>query len=109
MASENVVTLTDADFEQTVGGRKAVLVDFWAEWCGPCRRVGPIVDELARDYDGRLTVGKVNIDEHQAAANKFGVQSIPTLMIFKDGQLAERIVGAVPKETLVEAIERVLA
>ena len=109
MASEKVLQLTDASFESTIAGAdKPVLVDFWAEWCGPCRRVGPIVDELAGQFDGKLTVAKVNVDEHPMAANKLGVQSIPTLMIFKKGQLAERIVGAVPKDTLIEAINRVL-
>lgn len=108
MASAKVKHLTDQDFESTIAAGGPVLVDFWAEWCGPCRRIGPIVDELAEEYDGRLTVTKINIDEHQGAANQLGVQSIPTLMIFKGGQVAERIVGAVPKETLVEAINRVV-
>ncbi|MCL5270694.1 MAG: thioredoxin [bacterium] len=109
MASEKVIQLTDAEFENTVVNSSIpVLVDFWAEWCGPCRRVGPIVDELAGEYEGKIKVAKINIDEHQSAANQLGVQSIPTLMLFKGGKLAERIVGAVPKETLVEAISRVL-
>ena len=109
MASQNVTELSDAAFDQTINDSPVpVLVDFWAEWCGPCRRIGPVVEELAQEYSGKLAVAKINIDEHQQAANKFGVQSIPTLMIFKNGQLAERIVGAVPKETLVEAIQRVL-
>ena len=109
MASDKVIHLTDADFDQTVADSQVpVLIDFWAEWCGPCRRVGPIVDELAEEYDGKLKVAKVNIDEHQQGATKLGVQSIPTLVLFKNGELAERIVGAVPKDTLVEAIERVL-
>ena len=109
MASQNVIELSDAAFDQTISQSTVpVLIDFWAEWCGPCRRIGPIVEELAKEYSGRLAVGKINIDEHQESANKFGVQSIPTLMIFKGGQLAERIVGAVPKQTLAEAIERVL-
>ena len=109
MASLNVMELSDSAFDQTIAESKLpVLVDFWAEWCGPCRRIGPLVEELAQEYSGKITVAKINIDEHQKAANKFGVQSIPTLMIFKGGQLAERIVGAVPKDTLVEAIQRVL-
>ena len=109
MASEKIINLTDSDFDKITQGPQPVLVDFWAEWCGPCRRVTPIVEELADQYDGRLKVAKVNIDEYQAAANRLGVQSIPTLVIFRDGQMAERIVGAVPREVLVEAIERVLA
>jgi thioredoxin 1 len=109
MVNVNVIHLSDADFDQTIKNSKTpVLVDFWAEWCGPCRRIGPIVEELANEFTDKLTVAKINIDEHQDVANKFGVQSIPTLMIFKDGQLAERIVGAVPKETLVDAIHRIL-
>ncbi len=109
MASDKVLNLTDSDFEKIISETKTpILVDFWAEWCGPCRRVGPIVEELAGEFEGKLTVAKVNIDEHQMAANQLGVQSIPTLMLFRDGKLAERIVGAVPKETLVEAINRVL-
>jgi thioredoxin 1 len=108
MASVKVKQLTDQDFDSVIKGNQPVLVDFWAEWCGPCRRIGPIVEELADEYDGRLTVGKINIDQYQGAANQLGVQSIPTLMIFKGGQLAERIVGAVPKETLKEAINRVV-
>ncbi len=106
---DHVLNMTDADFDQAVASGQPVLVDFWAEWCGPCRRIGPIVEELAREYGGRLTVGKINVDEHQGAAARLGVQAIPALMIFKDGQLAERISGAVPKDTLVEAIDRVLA
>src|SRR5262245_7456075 len=108
MASAKVKQLNDQDFATVTQGATPVLVDFWAEWCGPCRRIGPIVDELAEEYDGKLTVGKINIDEHQGAANQHGVQSIPTLLLFKGGKLAERIVGAVPKQTLVEAINRVV-
>lgn len=109
MTTANVLHLSDAAFDETIKNSKTpVLVDFWAEWCGPCRRIGPIVEELAGEFANRLTVAKINIDEHQEVANKFGVQSIPTLMIFKDGQLAERLVGAVPKETLVDAIQRIL-
>ena len=108
MAGKNVIELTDAQFDSTVQEGTPVLVDFWAEWCGPCRRIGPIVEELAQEYEGRLRVAKVNIDQHQQAANKFGIQSIPTLLLFKDGELAKRITGAVPKDHLVEAINGVL-
>lgn len=109
MASDKVANLTDSDFDKAVAAGQPILVDFWAEWCQPCKRMIPVVEDMANTYAGRLTVAKVNIDEHQAAATRLGIQSIPTLVIFKDGQLAERIVGAVPKDTLVEAIERVLA
>jgi thioredoxin 1 len=108
VASDNVINLTDTDFDKAVADGP-ILVDFWAEWCGPCKRMIPVVEEIATTYAGRLKVAKVNIDEHQSAATRLGIQSIPTLVIFKDGQLDERIVGAVPRDTLVEAIERVLA
>lgn len=108
MAASNVIELTDADFDATVQNGTPILVDFWAEWCGPCRRIAPIVEELAQEYEGRLRVAKVNIDQHQQAANKFGIQSIPTLLIFKNGEPAKRITGAVPKDHLAEAIDSVL-
>jgi thioredoxin 1 len=102
-----VTDLTDDTFESTIANSKTpVLVDFWAEWCGPCRRVGPIVEELAGDYGDRLLVAKVDVDQNQGVASKHGIQSIPTLMIFKDGELKERLVGAHPKQTLKEAVDR---
>ncbi len=102
-----VLELTDDNFEETIKNADTpVLVDFWAEWCGPCRRVGPIVEELAGEYEGRLKVAKVDVDANQAITVKHGIQSIPTLMIFKDGELKERLVGALPKETLAETIDR---
>lgn len=109
MASDKVLHLTDDTFDQTIKGSSTpVLVDFWAEWCRPCQRIAPIIDELAADFEGKLSVAKVNIDEHQNAATQFGVSSIPTLIIFKDGQPAERIVGALPKEELEDVIKRVI-
>ncbi len=109
MAGKNVIELGDEQFAATIGdGGTPVLVDFWAEWCAPCRRIAPLVEELADQYAGRLRVAKVNIDQHQGAANQFGIQSIPTLLLFKNGQLAQRITGAVPKDMMVEAIESVL-
>lgn len=107
---EMVAELTDAAFDQQViQSGDAYLVDFWAPWCGPCRIVAPIVDELAKDYEGQLKVGKMNVDDNQQVAARFGISSIPTLMIFKGGELKERITGAVPKPTLKQAIDRALS
>ena len=103
------IALTDESFEaEVIQSAVPVLVDFWAEWCGPCRMVAPIVDELSQEYEGRLKVGKVDIDSEKKVASKFGIRSIPTLLIFKDGKLADQISGAVPKNHLVEKVEAVL-
>ena len=105
MASEKVKTFTDGDFdEQTKNG--VVLVDFWAEWCGPCRRISPIVDELATQFDGRVTIGKMNVDENPNVPMRFMVRGIPTLLLFKNGALAETVVGLTGKEDLARLIER---
>ena len=108
MASDKVKTFTDGDFdEQTKKG--VVLVDFWAEWCGPCRRIAPIIDELATQFDGRATIGKMNVDENPSIpTSRFQVRGIPTLVLLKDGQLVETIVGLRQKEELVKSIERYL-
>jgi thioredoxin 1 len=105
MASEKVKTFTDGDFDnQTKVG--VVLVDFWAEWCGPCRRIAPIVDELAAQFDGRATIGKMNVDENPAVPQRFMVRGIPTLLLFKNGDLMETIVGLKPKEELAQLVEK---
>jgi thioredoxin len=107
MATEKVQTFTDGNFEETVLKSNApVLVDFWAEWCGPCRRLGPTVDALAAEYEGRVTVGKLNIDENQNTAMKFQVLSIPTILLFKGGQIVEAVVGAAQKDYLKNAIDK---
>ena len=107
MADTNAVTkITDSDFESILNGGKPVFVDFWAPWCGPCRIVGPIVEELAPSYEGRAVIGKLNVDENPAVAQRFGVTSIPTLMMFKDGQLVDRMIGAAPKGALMNFIDR---
>jgi thioredoxin 1 len=104
--SANIKQLTDSDFEQTVNGGKPVFVDFWASWCGPCRLIGPIVEELAPSYNGRAVIAKMNVDENPTVPQKFGVTSIPTLMMFKDGKLVDRAVGAIPKSELQKFIDR---
>ena len=109
MASDKVQTITDGNFDETINGGKPVLVDFWAEWCGPCRRLAPTVEELAGHYDGKVLVGKLNVDENPNTAFKFSIRGIPTLLLFKGGQLAETIVGLVPKDDIAKMIERHLA
>jgi thioredoxin 1 len=105
MSTKNVIEFTDANFVKDVEQSKGlVFVDFWAPWCGPCRQVGPIVDQIADENVGKLRVGKVNTDESQEVALKYNVMSIPTLMLFKDGKLVERMMGAQPKERLMQKI-----
>lgn len=101
------VTLTDDNFQSEVlNSDKPVLVDFWAEWCGPCRMVAPIVEELATEYTGTLKVGKVDVDANQKVSMQFGVRSIPTLLIFKNGKVVDQIIGAVPKRALADKVTK---
>jgi thioredoxin 1 len=105
MASDNLKTLTDSNFEEeTKNG--VVLVDFWAEWCGPCRRLAPTVDALAQEFSGRATVAKLNVDENPNVPGKFMIRGIPTLLLFKNGQLEETLVGLAPKEDIARMIEK---
>lgn len=101
--------ITDQSFEETVlKSKQPVLVDFWAAWCGPCRMVGPIIDEISKEYEGKAVVGKVDVDANQEFAAKYGVRNIPTVLLFKDGELIERQVGVAPKETYTEAIDKAI-
>jgi thioredoxin 1 len=107
MAAENVQTFTDTNFEQSVlQSGQPVLVDFWAEWCGPCKRLGPTIDQLASEYAGKVTIGKLNVDENPNTAIKFQIRGIPAVMLFKGGQIVEEVVGLAPKEDFKKAIDK---
>jgi thioredoxin 1 len=106
----HTVEITDSNFETEVEKSSVpVLVDFWAAWCGPCRALAPTIDQIAEDYQGKLKVGKLDVDAHASLSARFSIRGIPTLLLFKDGQVKEQLVGAVPKATIETAISKYLA
>jgi thioredoxin 1 len=107
MGAPNIVTLTQTNFSKEVlQSPQPILVDFWAEWCGPCKMLSPVLDELAEEYTGKVRIGKVNIDEFQELAAQYGIRSIPTLLLFKQGQVAEQLVGLRSKRDLKSSFDR---
>lgn len=102
------LAVTDANYKEVLNAGKPVVLDFWAEWCGPCRMVGPIIDELATEYEGRVTIAKVNVDENDEIVSEFGVRNIPTILLFKDGKVVDKQVGATQKEALSGKIDKLL-
>ncbi len=109
MPSQTVVEFTDANFEsEVINSDTPVIVDFWAEWCQPCRMLAPTIEEIAEEYDGRVKVGKLDTDSNREVSMKFGIQSIPTVIVFKGGEVAKKFVGLTPKDKFVEALDEIL-
>jgi thioredoxin 1 len=110
MASDAIIEVSDSNFEsEVVNSDVPVLIDFWAPWCGPCRAIAPIVEEISSSYEGKIKVGKMNVDENQATTMKFGIRSIPTLIMFKGGEAVDQIIGAVPKGEIEKVVQKSLA
>ena len=109
MAGDNVVHISDAEFDAKVLlGRVPALVDFWAPWCGPCKAIGPVIDELADEFAGRARIVKMNVDDNPATPGKYGIRAIPTLILFKDGQVLDQVTGAVGKAQLIAMLDKAL-
>lgn len=102
------LVFTDENIKEAIQSGKPVVVDFWAEWCGPCRMVGPVVEELAKEYEGRVIIGKLDVDENVETPNEYGIRNIPTILFFKDGQVVDKQIGAAPKAALAAKVESLL-
>lgn len=103
------IEITDSNFEEILNSEKPVMVDFWAEWCGPCKMVGPLVEEMAGEYDGKAVIAKVDVDNNPNVSAKYGIRSIPTMLFFKDGEIVDRQIGAVPKNVLTTKLDAQVA
>jgi thioredoxin 1 len=106
MASDKVLHVNDAEFDSLVKSEQPTLVDFWAPWCGPCKAIGPVIEDLAAEYEGKVTIAKMNVDDNPVTPGKFGIRAIPTLIIFKDGEVVDQITGSVGKSELVDLINK---
>jgi thioredoxin 1 len=106
MASDKVQQVNDADFDTVISSEIPTLVDFWAPWCGPCKAIGPVIEDLAVEYDGKVTIAKMNVDDNPATPGKYGIRAIPTLILFKNGEVVDQITGSVGKSQLVALIEK---
>lgn len=108
MADNEVQEINDTDFETTIGSDKPTLVDFWAPWCGPCKAIGPVIAELAAEYEGKASILKMNVDDNPVTPGKYGIRAIPTLILFKDGEVVDQVTGAVGKSQLVDLLNKAL-